>query len=229
VIRLLKFFAASRLHPRHSGLLLAACVAMGIWTMKYDPREIDSSLGIVLMVQLFLVSTAYSARAFAGHFDMVMVAGASRSRAALAHWIVSVAPGAFAWLALAVVGLVLGSEAAVSALVGRRLVAFLIVSSVGWVAGYRLPRGAAGVLWMTVLVAVLLQHNLRALSMSLDQGAHTWLRTTAIVLVCPFLLIGDKPPVAALPLIGAVSLSMAALFGAVFATERLDVVLRERG
>ena len=229
MIRMIRFFAVSRLHPRHSWLLLAACVAFGIWTIKYDPHELDASLGLVLVIQLFLVSTGFTSRAFSGHFDMVMIAGASRRRLALGHWLVSIAPGVVAWLVLALAGLLLGSRAAGSALAGQRAVALLIVSSVAWVVGYRLPRGAAGVLWLTVLVAILLQHNLRALSMSLDGGQHGWIWETVIVLVCPFLLVGEKPLVPAIPLAAAAAIAMAVLLAVFVLTEHLDVVLRERG
>jgi hypothetical protein len=186
-------------------------------------------LGLLLVVQLFLASTGFTARAFCGHFDMFMVAGAPRRQVAAAHWIVSIGPGVLAWLVLASAGLAVGSHAAVSALAGQRAVALLIVSSVAWVAGYRLPRGAAGVLWMTVLVAILLQHNLRALSMSLDQGQHGWLWDTAVILVCPFLLIGDKPVVPTAPLLTATTAALAAVFLAIATTQNLNVVLKERG
>lgn len=225
----LRFFAVSRLHAQHSALLLAGCVAFGIWTTSYDPGELDASLGLLLVMQLFLVSTGFTARAFSGHFDMLMVAGTSRRRTAAAHWLVSIAPGVLAWLTLVLAGLAVGSHAAISALAGRRAVALAIVSSLAWVTGYRLPRGAAGVLWLMVLVAILLQHNLRALSMSLDQGQHGWLWETGMVLVCPFLLIGDKPFVPAIPLTTAVAVSGMALLIAIAATQNLNVVLRERG
>lgn len=227
MIHALKFFAASRLHPKHSGILLAICVAFGTWTMWYDAGELDASLGLVLVVQLFLVSTGFTARAFSGHFDMLMVHGGSRRRAAAAHWLVSIAPGVLAWLTLTLVALLLGSDAAVSALGGQRAVALVVVSSIAWLAGYRLPRGAAGVLWLTLLVAILLQHNLRALSMSV--GQHGWIWETAMVVVCPFLLIGDKPVVPPIPLIAAMAISSAALLVAFGATENLNVVLKERG
>jgi len=78
-------------------------------------------------------------------------------------------------------------------------------------------------------VAILLQHNLRALSMSVDQGQHGWLWETAMVVVCPFLLIGDKPFVPAIPLMAAVAVSGVVLVTAIAATQNLNVVLRERG
>jgi hypothetical protein len=105
----------------------------------------------------------------------------------------------------------------------------LIVSNIAWVAGYRLSRGAAGVLWLTVLVGILLQHNLRALSASIDQGAHTWLLDVPVVFVCPFLLIGDRPYVPPVVLAIAAALAFTAVGLVALATRRLDVLLMERG
>jgi hypothetical protein len=223
------FFRVAKLHPKHSVLLVVACVAIGIWTMWYDPEELDSSLGLLLVVQLFLASTAFRARACAGHFDHVLVAGRSRRSAAFAHWAWSIAPGLAGWLVLVITGLLLGSAAWASALAGRRAAAFLIVSSLSWALGYRLPRGAAGVLWLTVLVAVLLQHNLRALSMSLDQGALGAPWTTAVLIVCPFLLIGNKPAVSVAPVAAALVVALLLLLLSIVQTTRLDVPLAERG
>ena len=227
--RLVKFFAISKVHPPHSLIVAAACFGIGLWTIEYDPGELDSALGLVLVAQMFLASTGFTSRAFAGHFDPVLVAGSPRTRVAAAHWLASIAPGVMAWLALSIAGLILHSSAASSALAGRRLVALVIVSNVAWVAGYRLSRGAAGVLWLTILVGVLLQHNLRALSMSIDQGAHIWLADVIVVLVCPFLLIGNRPYVqpAVLALTAAVACAVALLVAV--ATSRLNVLLMERG
>jgi hypothetical protein len=229
VIRLVHFFFVSKLQPAHAVVVCGACVALGVWTLSYDPGELDSALGLLLVVQMFLASTGFTSRAFAGHFDPVLLAGGSRPRAALAHWAVSIAPGVAGWIVLAVVALALGSPAARSALIGRRVVALIIVSNLSWVAGYRLSRGAAGVLWLIVLVAVLLQHNLRALSMTMEQGVRAWPWDTAVLLVCPFVLIGNKPEVPAAVLAAAALLACLAAASAVKATRHLNVLLMERG
>jgi hypothetical protein len=218
VTRLVHFFFVSKLQPAHAVVVCGACVALGVWTLSYDPGELDSALGLLLVVQMFLASTGFTSRAFAGHFDPVLLAGGSRPRAALAHWAVSIAPGVAGWIVLAVVALALGSPAARSALIG-----------LSWVAGYRLPRGAAGVLWLVVLVAVLLQHNLRALSMTMEQGVRAWPWDTAVLLVCPFVLIGNKPEVPAAVLAAAALLACLAAASAVKATRHLNVLLMERG
>ena len=227
--RLLRFFVISKVHPPHILILAAACFGIGLWTIEYDAGELDSALGLVLVAQMFLASTGFTSRAFAGHFDPVLVAGSARTDVAAAHWLASIAPGVMAWLALSLTGLLVHSSAAVSALAGRRLLALLIVSNIAWVAGYRLSRGAAGVLWLTVLVGILLQHNLRALSASIDQGAHTWLLDVPVVFVCPFLLIGDRPYVPPVVLAIAAVLAFTAVGLVALATRRLDVLLMERG
>ena len=227
--RLLSFFFASKLHPSHAVLITILSVGFGVWTLAENPNELDSALGLLLVIQMFLASTAFTSRAFAGQFDPVLVAGRSRIRAALAHWAVSVAPGAVGWAVLTAVALALGSAGGFSAACGRRAVAFVIVSNLSWVLGYRLPKGAAGVLWLAVLVAVLLQQNLRTLSMTIDPHAQAWLRDTAVLLVCPFVLIGDKPAVPATVLIAAALLSTLAAAFVVSLTRELNIVLVERG
>lgn len=226
---LLKFFVVSKLHAAHAIVIVAACAGLGIWTLGYSPAELDSALGLLLVVQMFLASTAFTSRAFAGHFDAVLVAGAARRRAALAHWGISIAPGVAGWVVLSLVALALASPQALSALFGRRAVALAIVSNLSWVVGYRLSRGAAGVVWLTVLLAVLLQHNLRALSMTMEQGVTAWPWDAAVVVVCPFVLVGDKPAVPAAVLIAAALVSCAAAAIVVNATRRLNVLLVERG
>ena len=84
-------------------------------------------------------------------------------------------------------------------------------------------------LWLVVLVAVLLQHNLRALSMTMEQGARAWPWDTGVLLVCPFVLIGNKPEVPAAVLAAAALLACSAAALVVNATRQLNVLLVERG
>lgn len=227
--RLLSFFLISKLHPGHAVFITGVCVAFGVWTLWYNPNELDSALGLLLVAQMFLASTGFTSRAFAGHFDSVLVAGRSRVRAAAAHWAVSIAPGAAGWVVLTVISLVLGSAGGPSAACGRRAVAFVVVSNMSWILGYRLPRGAAGVLWLTALVAVLLQHNLRALSMMIAPDVQAWAMDTVVLLVCPFVLIGNKPEVPAAVLAGVALASCVAGGLVAGATRGLNVLLVDRG
>lgn len=226
---LMKFFLVSELHPGHAVLLTASCVVLGLWTISYNPSELDSALGLLLVLQMFLASTGFVSRASAGHFDAVLVEGRPRRSAALAHWAVSVGPGVAGWIVLAVTALALGGAHAVSAICGRRFVALAIVSNVAWIAGFRLPRHSAGVLWLALLVAVLLQQNLRALSMMISPAFRAWAWDILVLLVCPFVLIGDQPAVPPPVLAGAATLSCLAVWVVVSATTRLNVLLVDRG
>ena len=225
--RLLRFFFLMKLHPAHGLLIAAACAAVGVWTMWFDPAEIDSGLGLMLFVQMFIASTGFTSRARAGHFDPVLVGGNDRARVAAAHWIMSLIPGLAGWIILVAVGFSLGSTGAFSALAGRRAVAFAIVSMLSWIAGYRLPRGGAGIAWITLLVAMLLQHNLRFLSAAFDHGAHRFFWELGVLLVCPFLLIGNRPYISPAVQLSALALCVVALGGLCVWTKRLDVVLVE--
>jgi hypothetical protein len=227
VIRFLRFFTILRLQPPYTLVVLAACTALGAVVTWMDPAELDSGLGLLLFVQMFMVSTGFVPRARAGHLDGLLTAGEDRVRVAAAHWLLSILPGVAAWAIVVAVGLLAGSGVAWSAMAGRRAAGWMIVSMLAWVAGYRLPRGAAGVAWVTVLLAVLLQHQAQLFTVPFD-GQHGVLLQLGAILVCPFLLIGSRPAVPPQVLGAAMLVCAAALGGAWLLTKRLDVLLVER-
>jgi hypothetical protein len=185
-----RFFAAIGLHPAYALLMLAAIVGVGIWTTSVSPGELDSGLGMVLFVQMFLASSGFLARARRGHFDPLLVAAGNRTGAIVWHWIVSVAPGVAGWLCLAGAGYFQGSPVALSAIVGERAVALFIVSALAWAAGFALTRGAAGVVWVAALLGLLLRRT-DLLSPSNFSGSAETVRHAATLVLCPFLLIGN--------------------------------------
>jgi hypothetical protein len=65
--------------------------------------------------------------------------------------------------------------------------------------------------------------------MSLDQGALGAPWTTAVLIVCPFLLIGNKPAVSVAPVAAALVVALLLLLLSIVQTTRLDVPLAERG
>ena len=207
-----RFFAAVGLHPPYALAILGAIVAIGVWTMSLSAGELDSALGMLLFVQMFLASSGFLVRARRGHFDPLLIGAGDRTGALVWHWIVSVAPGAAGWICLAGAGYGLGSPVAVSALVGGRAVALFIVSALAWAAGFALPRGAAGVVWLAALLGLLLgRTDILSPTVDLSASAGTVLRHAATLAVCPFLLIGNHRLVApgaicAAGLVAAVSL-----------------------
>lgn len=223
-----RFFVTVGLHPPSALLVLAAIVGIGMWTTSMSPGELDSGLGMLLFVQMFLASSGFLVRARRGHFDPLLAGAADRTGPVVWHWIVSVAPGVAGWICLAGAGCFQGSPTAVSALIGARAAALFIVSALAWAAGFALTRGAAGVVWLAALLALLIGRVdlLPATALAATNG--TALRHAATVLVCPFLLIGNHPAVAP-GAICAAALSAAALLIIVWRLSGgLDIYLVDR-
>ena len=189
----LRFFAAMDLHPTYAFPILLFISGFGVWTTTMSPGELDSGLGMLLIAQMFMASTGFLGRARRGHFDPMLGAGRNRTHAVACHWLVSVAPGLAGWLCLSGAAYLQGSPAAVSALAGSRFVALFIVSAVSWVAGFMLVRGAAGVVWVAVLLSLLVA---RADLLSPAAGAASTWQTlgsqTLTLVLCPFLLLGPR-------------------------------------
>lgn len=187
-----RFFAAVGLHPPYALLILTAIVGLGVWTTSVSPGELDSGLGMLLFVQMFLASSGFLVRARRGHFDPLLIGAGGRTGAIVWHWIVSVAPGVAGWFCLAGVGYVMGSPAALSAFVGGRAAALFIVSALAWTVGFTLARGAAGVVWMAALLGLLLRRTeLLPQASVFSASSETVLRHAAALTVCPFLLVGN--------------------------------------
>jgi hypothetical protein len=223
-----RFYAASSLHPPSALLVLAAILGIGIWTTSLSPGELDSGLGMLLFAQMFLASSGFLARARRGHFDPLLAGRADRTGPLVWHWIVSVAPGVAAWLCLAVAGYLQGSPAAVSALIGARAAALFIVSALAWAAGFTLTRGTAGVLWIAALLGLLIGRvDPMSPSFAPADAGGSLLHQAAILILCPFLLIGNHPAVAPRAIGGAALLSAAVLLIVWRLSRGLDIYLME--
>src|SRR3954468_12383738 len=188
---MVKYFLLISPRPAYALVVLAAVTALGLVTTWLDPRELDSGLGMVLFVQMFLASSGFVATARRGHFDPMLVRGRNRTAALAAQWCASIVPGAIAWFVLAGAGAALGSAAASSALTGVRLAALILVSIGSWTCGVALPRAAGGALWMGVLVVLLLRYvELVPPGHAQTTGVDV-ARAAASLLVCPFLVLGS--------------------------------------
>jgi len=226
VTRALRYFLLLHLQPPYALVVLVAVTTIGAWSVVLSPAELDTGLGMVLFVQMFLASSGFVARARVGHFDPLLAAGCRRAPVAAAHWAASALPGMACWFALAALGFAMNSPAALSAAAGRRLAAMLLVSSVSWSAGYALPRGAAGLAWIAVLVTILLRHV--DMLHPAAAGAFLPLRHAAMVIACPFVLVGAPAPFGN----GAVGVALCLAAALLVCTWRiavgLDVSLQDR-
>lgn len=226
-----RFFMMSGLHPPHALLVLGLVVSIGVWTTVLSPAELDSALAMVLFIQMFLASTGFLVPARRGHFDALLVARHRRTGPMVWHWAMSMAPGMVAWLVLAGVGYIAGSPVAGSALIGGRAAAMAIVSLVAWAAGMTLQRGAAGVIWVAILVALLIGRAdlLSSPSMPVFAGAGWTVPRYALTLIlCPFLLIGRHPAIGPAPVYASVLLAAVVILAVLCRAERLDLYLVDR-
>jgi hypothetical protein len=222
-----RFFVLTGLHPPYALLMLGAIVGVGGWTTSVSPGELDSGLAMLLFSQMFLASSGFLVRARRGHFDPLLLGGGDRTRVLVWHWLVSIAPGVAAWICLAGAGYVLGSPAAISALVGQRGVALFIVSSLAWAAGFMLTRGAAGVVWMAVLLGLLVR-RVDVLAPSAFAAGESVLRQAALLMLCPFVLVGNHLAVAS-AVVWVAALSSAVLLLSVWRLSGgLDIYLVDR-
>jgi len=222
-----RFFAVVGLHPPYALVILAATVGFGLWTTSVSPRELDSGLGMLLFVQMFLASSGFLVRARRGHFDPLLLGAGDRTRAVVWHWLVSIAPGVAGWTCLAGAGYFLGNPTAISAFVGGRAAALFIVSALAWSAGFTLTRGAAGVVWMAVLIGLLVR-RVDWLAPSAFVAGDSVLRQGATLMLCPFLLVGDRLAVAAGAVWAAALLSAVLLLSVWRLSGGLDIYLVDR-
>jgi hypothetical protein len=223
-----RFFVTLKPFPAYGLLVLAGVAAFGVVSVAWSPGELDSALGLVMFVQLFLVSTGFLVTAHRGHFDPVLGHGANRPAALAAHWCASICPGVTAWVILANTGLAVGSPAAVSAIAGTRAFAFFIASALAWSAGFALPRGGAGLAWTGVLLWLMLRHPDLLGWAGPDSSTTGLIRNTAAILVCPFLLLGGDVRIGAAPMLAAASAAVTMLLVTCRLGPRIDLYLVER-
>jgi len=138
-------------HFRQSAVVMAACAAFGVWTVRVMPGDIGAPYVVLLFCQLFTASSEFRLPADSGHLDPLLVKGALRHRLALAHWALSGGPG---WLAWVVVALVEAWSVGVGEAVGWRLTSvasMLIVSSLAWAATLPTTRFLGGAFWVLAM------------------------------------------------------------------------------
>ena len=227
-LRPLRYFFVIGLHPPYALVILVVIVATGIVTLTLDASELDAGLGMVLFAQMFLASTGFVVRARRGHFDPLLTHSSDRARIAAAHWFASTFPGVSAWVMLVIIAAIAGAPDAASPIAGGRAAALLIVSAVSWAAGFWLPRGAAGMLWMALLMGLVVQRAELLAVPAGGSGAVSFAAHTATLLVCPFLLLGKHPPLAPGALPAATALPLVLLFVVWRRARGLDVYLVDR-
>jgi hypothetical protein len=193
-----RFFHVVSPVPRYLRAALAAAVVLGGWMLWLNPREVDSALGSVLLLQMCAASNGYGAAARHGWFDPLLVTGRSRGAVAGANLLAAAWPGVAAWLLLALVETVVRHGAWPAALALQRLAALALVTGVSWAAGLNLPRTGAAVLWIAGLLALASTRMLLPHLAALQTPPHTLIEVVSDAIAftaCPFLLLGDTAAV----------------------------------
>jgi hypothetical protein len=227
----LRFFVSVCLHPVHHLAVLALVVLIGVWTIAMSAGELDSALGMLLFVQMFLASSGFLVRARRGHFDPILASrsASGRARVLACHWLASVLPGFAGWTVVSVTAWGLGGGGWSLASAGSRFVALFIVSALAWTVGLALPRGAGGALWAAGLVAALLYRvDFVALSMRSSTPVVLLGADTAAVVLCPFLLLGTHAPIVPGAIVAGAGSSVLLLLSVWHFADRFDFYLTDR-
>lgn len=211
----------------------AVATAFGAWTLLLDPGggQLDSALGSILLLQMFAVSNGFSSAAARGHFDPILVSGRSRIAIGAGAAVAAAFPGALAWVTILVLASALGAPLPEAA-APHRQAAFLVVSGVGWAAGIRLPRLAAGALWSIALIGLLMSRTFFARQLvTLEQvpsSLYDILVSAAACVLCPFFFLGSFPGAADLRVV-VLALIITAVFvsAAILYVAHADYALTE--
>ena len=168
--------------------VLAVCAGLAI----VAPRATTAPLASLLVLQIFAASSGVVGPARRGYYDALLSRGVGRAQLLSGHWLASSAPGAACWVAVALLDQVANPGSDVPrALAPGSLVALWLASSVPWAATVALPRFAAAIAWLVVLVTMLttLPSGQASLVAALD-GRTPSLWAALAALVYPMGLVG---------------------------------------
>ena len=149
---LFRFFVAAPPIPPLMVSTFAAIVAVAAAVLVLDPSRGAAVVMPAIVLQLFASSSGVAVPARRGHYDLLLTRGEGRARLALAHWLVSAAPGAASWAAIGLIETAVTGGARSAAFSSGTCAALVMVSTLPWALGVALPRFAPGVGWVLVIV-----------------------------------------------------------------------------
>lgn len=190
----LAFFAVVLRPTRTLVMIAIAIVVVALALAWVNPSGYDQGVALALFAQMFAASTGYQERARRGQFDPILTGRATRFPVAVAHFAVSLAPGAAVWTVLGLIDLVARPERWPTAFTTAGLAAFFAVSILAWSATLRLARYSGGALWMLVLVGLAATRHLQDLHQIFLASTNGWFAEASragAALICPLFLLGD--------------------------------------
>jgi hypothetical protein len=153
VLFLVAFFRAAPPVTRPIAAAIWTSALVGCAAVAAGLAAVPAVLTPLLVLQIFAVSSGFRLALRRGHYDLVLSRGIPAPGVLCAHWMASVAPGAVAWLLVAVVEAVVSRSTV--ALTSGSLVALALASSIPWALTTPLPRFAAAIGWLMLLVTSL--------------------------------------------------------------------------
>ncbi|HEY3172349.1 MAG TPA: hypothetical protein VGK86_07215 [Thermoanaerobaculia bacterium] len=209
-----------------------AILAAGAGVLEIvDRGSSDWIIASIGLVQLFACSTGFARHATRGYYDPVLLDAAHRRRAALAHFVVSSAPGVGAWIAAGAAQAIAAHSPVVPALRPAGWAGLFLVSSIPWAASVRGPRFLAGALWLTLTASLAVSGKL-LVPLALLHSQSSWagehpLRALAVGLAFPVVLPSlDWPPAV---LVGFSALGVAAVAAGIEMVAAAEFALAEEG
>jgi len=152
--RLVRFFWIVAPPRSYLIVVLLLLAAGGIYLEFQAPGSSEMAIIGILLIQLFAVSTGFTALASRGYFDPALTSGRSRASIVLAHLLVSASPVGVAWAMVGVVEVLRAGSLDVVAFRPAGLAGLFLVSTVPWALTLRLPALTGGALWLLVMVGM---------------------------------------------------------------------------
>jgi len=207
-----------------------ALLIFGLYIARTTPDQFDQVLGLTLLLQMFAASTGFSQRAKRGHFDPVLAGADSRVAVAVAHAAISAMPGMLIWCACGLIDILTRPTHWPTAATIAGATAIFYVSAAAWASTLKLPRHAAGMLWVVLLFVLAAGRHIHVLQEVFLTDRATWtnaLKVAGAAMMCPMFLVA-YPSAPSTYSVAAVNAVTALMFLAGLRTiVRLDVTLSE--
>ena len=154
LVFLVAFFRAAPPVTRPIASALWTSAAVGSAAMAAGLVSGRTVLTPLLVLQIFAASSGFGLALRRGFYDLVLARGVPAPELLAAHWIASIAPGVTVWLVVALLEPFV-SSAPPAALTSGSLMALGLASSLPWALTTPLPRFAAAIGWLMLLVTSL--------------------------------------------------------------------------